>query len=55
MYLVVGYTSAIAMPSSIYNFAKENAANFPVLFIWDLRIVKLLGIGIVTAVFTYLI
>lgn len=51
----IGYTVAIALPSSIYNWARENSAGMPILFVWDLFVVQLLGIGILAAISTYLV
>src|SRR5690606_6056258 len=51
----IGYTAAITLPSSIYNWARENSANMPVIFVWDLFVVQLLGVGILAAISTYLV
>ena len=54
-WLFIGYTAAITLPGPIYNWAKENSAHVPVIFVWDLFVVQLLGIGILAAISTYLV
>lgn len=54
-YFILGYTAAIVLPGSIADWAKENSANFPVLFVWELLVVQLLGIGILSAIAVYLL
>lgn len=54
-YFILGYTAAIVLPGSIADWAKENSANFPVLFVWELLVVQLLGIGILSAIAAYLL
>lgn len=54
-YFILGYTAAIVLPGSIANWARENSANFLVLFVWDLLVVQLLGVGILSAIATYLL
>lgn len=49
----IGYTAAIVLPSSISNWAAEHSAITPVIFVWDLLVVQLLGIGVLAAVSTY--
>ncbi|MEN0038784.1 MAG: hypothetical protein AAGC78_17030 [Cellvibrio sp.] len=51
----IGFTSAITLPSAIANWATENSVVFSVLFVWDLFVVQLLGIGILAALATYLL
>ncbi|HCS66651.1 MAG TPA: hypothetical protein DIW64_22750 [Cellvibrio sp.] len=53
-FFILGYTAAIVLPGSIANWAAENSARFPVMFMWDLLVVQLLGIGILSALATYL-
>ncbi|MFZ6818749.1 hypothetical protein [Undibacterium sp. Ji22W] len=50
---LIGFTAALAIPTSIVSWAKENSANGPVLFVWDLFVVQLLGIGLLAAISTY--
>lgn len=54
-YFILGHTAAIVLPGSIADWAKENSANFPVLFVWELLVVQLLGIGILSAIAAYLL
>lgn len=54
-YFILGYTAAIVLPGSIADWANENSANFPVLFVWELFVVQLLGIGILSAIAAYLL
>lgn len=54
-YSILGYTAAIVLPGSIADWAKENSANFPVLFVWELLVVQLLGIGILSVITVYLL
>lgn len=49
----IGYTSAITLPSSIAGWAAKNSATMHVIFVWDLLVVQLLGIGILAALSTY--
>ena len=51
----LGYTSAIALPNPIYNWAKEYSAHLPVIFAWDLVVVQFLGIGILAAISTFIV
>ncbi|MGN0921728.1 MAG: hypothetical protein ACI4NJ_08425 [Cellvibrio sp.] len=51
----IGYTAAITLPGPIYNWAKENSAHAPVIFVWDLFVVQLFGIGILAGISTYLV
>lgn len=53
-YFILGYTAAIVLPGSIADWAKENSMRFPVLFLWDLLVVQLLGIGVLSAIAVYL-
>lgn len=55
VYFILGYTAAIVLPGSIADWAKENSANFPLLFVWELLVVQLLGVGILSAIATYLL
>jgi hypothetical protein len=50
----IGFTSAIALPSPVYNWAKEYSAHLPVIFAWDLFVVQFFGIGILAAISTYI-
>lgn len=54
-YFTLGHTAAIVLPGSIADWAKENSANFPVLFVWELLVVQLLGIGVLSAITVYLL
>jgi len=49
----IGYTSAITLPSSIASWATKNSATMLVIFVWDLLVVQLLGIGILATLSTY--
>lgn len=51
----IGFTSAITLPSAIGNWATESSVVVPVLFVWDLFVVQLLGIGILAALATYIL
>ena len=51
----IGYTAAIALPSSLSNWAAERSATIPVIFVWDLLVVQLLGVGILAALSTYVL
>jgi len=51
----IGFTSAIALPSPVYNWAKEYSAHVPVIFAWDLFVVQFFGIGILAAISTYIV
>jgi hypothetical protein len=54
-FFVLGHTAAIALPESIATWATENSARFPVIFMWDFLVVQLLGVGILSAISTYVI
>lgn len=54
-FFILGYTAAIVLPGSIADWAKENSMRFPVLLLWDLLVVQLLGIGILAAIASYLV
>jgi hypothetical protein len=51
----IGFTSAIALPSPVYNWAKEYSVLVPVIFAWDLFVVQFFGIGILAAISTYIV
>lgn len=51
----LGYTSAIALPNPIYNWAKEYSAHFPVIFAWDIVVVQFFGIGILATISTFIV
>ena len=51
----IGFTAAITLSPSIANWATDNSVVIPMLFVWDLLIVQLLGIGILAALATYLL
>ena len=50
---LIGYTAAIVLPSSISTWATEHSVIAPVLFVWDILIIQLLGIGILVALSNY--
>ncbi len=52
---LLGYTAAIAIPAPISDWAAENSTQIFVLFLWDLLVVQLLGIGILTAFTVFLL
>lgn len=52
---LIGYFSAVALPVSIVDWAVENSAQIFVLFVWDLLVVQLFGIGLLTALAIYLL
>ncbi|GGY73802.1 hypothetical protein GCM10011613_18850 [Cellvibrio zantedeschiae] len=52
---LIGYTAAIVLPSSISTWAKEHSVTAIVLFVWDMLIIQLLGIGILAALSTYIL
>lgn len=52
---LLGYLSAVALPASIGDWAIENSAQIFVLFVWDLLVVQLFGIGLLTALAIYLL
>ncbi len=54
-FFILGHTAAIVLPGSISNWAAENSVRFPVIFMWELLVVQLLGIGILSALVIYLI
>lgn len=51
----LGFTSAIAIPNSIYTWTKINSVHTPILFVWDLCVVQLLGVGLLAAAVSYLL
>jgi len=55
IFFILGYTAAIVLPGSIANWAAENSVRFPLMFMWELLVVQLLGIGFLSALATYLI
>lgn len=52
---LLGYLSAVALPISIAEWAVQNSAQIFVLFVWDLLVVQLFGIGLLTAFAIYLL
>ena len=50
---LIGYTAAIVLPSSISTWATEHSLIALVLFVWDILIIQLLGVGILAALSTY--
>lgn len=54
-FFILGHTAAIVLPGSIANWAAENSVRFPVIFMWELLVVQLLGVGILSALAIYLI
>ncbi len=51
----IGYTVAIALPSSLSNWAAEHSATTLVIFVWDLLAVQFLGVGVLAALSTYVL
>lgn len=54
-FFILGHTAAIVLPDSIAHWAAESSVRFPVMFIWELIVVQLLGVGILSALASYLI
>jgi len=49
----IGYTAAIAMPSSIANLITGSAIGTIIAYLWEILIVQFIGAGIVALALTY--